>query len=157
VPALPFLLAACGGFLLAVLWMDLMFDVQVLRHRRSGAELPEPVLASIAAYYRRATTTARPMGHLIGAVMAVAIVSLLVELAVGPRWLAAASLALCGGPIGLALARVVPNAVRLGARTDDARGQTALARSICRDHLACLAGILAFLVLRLAAAAQGTG
>ncbi|MBP2452209.1 hypothetical protein JOF57_002122 [Mycolicibacterium lutetiense] len=31
--------------------MDLIFDVQVLPHRRS-AELPEPVLASIAGYYR---------------------------------------------------------------------------------------------------------
>ena len=56
----PLLLAACGGFLLAVLWMDLMFDVQVLRHRRD-AQLPEPVLASIAAYYGRVTTRARPM------------------------------------------------------------------------------------------------
>jgi hypothetical protein len=115
------------------------------------------VLASIATYYRRVTTTARPMGHLVGAVMAVTVVALLVELAVGPgsRWLAAASLALCGGPIGLAMARVYPNAVRLAARTDDPRAQTALARSICRDHLACLAGILAFLALRLAAAARG--
>ena len=39
-------LAACGGFLLAVLWMDLMFDVQVLPHRHLP-ELPEAVLASI--------------------------------------------------------------------------------------------------------------
>src|SRR5262249_22775929 len=42
-----------GGFLLAVLWMDLMFDVQVLRHRRDRGDLPEDVLASIAGYYRR--------------------------------------------------------------------------------------------------------
>jgi len=28
--------AACGGFLLAVLWMDLIFDDQVLRHRGAG-------------------------------------------------------------------------------------------------------------------------
>jgi hypothetical protein len=158
-PALPSLLAACGGFLLAVLWMDLMFDVQVLRHRRGGAELPEPVLASIAAYYRRVTTTARPMGHLVGAVMAVTVVGLLAEIAVGAGrpWIAEASLALCGGPILLAMARVYPNAVRLAACSDDARGQSALARSICRDHLACLAGILAFLILRLAAATRGMG
>ena len=62
------LLIACGGFLLAVLWMDLMFDVQVLRHRDSG-ELPEAVLASIAAYYRRVTTDAWPMNRAIGLVM----------------------------------------------------------------------------------------
>jgi len=51
--------AACAGFLLAVLWMDLIFDSQVLRHR--GADvLPEPVLDSISRYYHRATTTSRP-------------------------------------------------------------------------------------------------
>ena len=61
------LLTACSGFLLAVLWMDLIFDVQV--HRNKGAELPEPVLASIAAYYHRATTTSRPMSRLIVLVM----------------------------------------------------------------------------------------
>jgi hypothetical protein len=147
------ILAASGGFLLAVLWMDLMFDVQVLRHRRRGAELPEAVLASIAAYYRRVTTTARPMGHLVGVVMATTLVTASVSIAVGDggRWLALASLALCGGPIALAFARVYPNAVRLAARSDTAPEQSALARSICRDHLFCLAGILGFVVLQLSA------
>src|SRR5262245_10489273 len=149
------LLAACGGFLLAVLWMDLMFDVQVLGHRDRGGDLPEPVLASIAAYYRRVTTTARPMGHLVGAVMVAALVTLAVQIAVGraPRWPALASLLLCGGPILLARVRVVPNAVRLGARSDGASRQSALARSICRDHLICLAAILAFVVLQVSVAA----
>jgi hypothetical protein len=147
------ILAACGGFLLAVLWMDLMFDVQVLRHRRSGAELPEAVLASIAGYYRRVTTTARPMGHLVGVVMATTLVTALASIAAGggERWLAVASLLLCGGPIGLAFARVHPNAVRLAARSDTALRQSALARSICRDHLLCLAGILGFVALQLSA------
>ena len=45
---------AGAGFLLAVLWFDLMFDVQT---RRSAANvLPTEVLASISAYYRRVTT-----------------------------------------------------------------------------------------------------
>ena len=34
-----------AGFLLAVLWFDLMFDVQVRGH--DGAVLPDEVLASI--------------------------------------------------------------------------------------------------------------
>ena len=54
---------AGAGFLLAVLWFDLMFDVQALPHR--GHELPEHTLASIAGYYRRVTTTARPMNRLV--------------------------------------------------------------------------------------------
>lgn len=150
------LLAACGGFLLAVLWMDLIFDVQVLRHRDRAAELPDAVLASIATYYRRVTTTARPMGHLVGAVMAVALVASGVQLAFasGSRGFALAGLLLCGIPILLALLRVVPNAVRLATRSDTARVQTALARSICTDHLVCLAAILGFIVVQLCAAAR---
>ena len=148
------LLVACGGFLLAVLWMDLMFDVQVLRHRQRGGELSESVLASIAAYYRRVTTTARPMGHLVGAAMATTLVTLSVQLILGhgPRWLALASLLLCGPPILLAVLRVVPNAVRLGARSDSALKQSELARSICRDHLLCFSGILGFVALQLCSA-----
>ncbi len=128
------ILTTCGGFLLAVLWMDLMLDVQVLRHRHLGGELPESVLASIAAYYGRVTTAARPMSHLVAAVMATLVITLLVQLALGrgPSWLALLSLLLSGGPILLAMLRVVPNAVRLGARTDSALRQSELARSIYR-------------------------
>ncbi len=50
------LLAAGGGVLTTVLWFDLMFDVQVFG--ATGKTLPEPVLASIAAYYRRVTMEA---------------------------------------------------------------------------------------------------
>jgi hypothetical protein len=147
------ILAACGGFLLAVLWMDLMFDVQVLRHRE-GAKLPEPVLASIAAYYHRVTISARPMGHLVGTVMAIALATLAVELAAGGRasWIPLTSLVVVVGPIALAALRVVPNAVRLAARSDSVEQQSALARAICRDHLVCLAGVLVFEALQLFAA-----
>ncbi|HEY8152770.1 MAG TPA: hypothetical protein VII72_01440 [Myxococcota bacterium] len=150
------ILAACGGFLLAVLWMDLMFDVQVLRSRRPDAELPEPVLASIAGYYRRVTTDASPMGHLVAVAMAITLITLAVQIAggQGPRWRAFASLLLSGAPILLAVGRVVPNAVRLGARKDPAARQSALARSICRDHLLCFAGVLGFVALQLSAAIQ---
>jgi hypothetical protein len=144
-------LAAGGGFLLAVIWMDLMFDVLSLRPRDERACLPEESLAQIAGYYRRVTTTAWPMNLLISVVMTAMVVTLVTQLVRGDRMLAGASLALCGVPIGLALTRVFPNAVRLGARTDDAAVQSSLARSICIDHLVCFGAILAFVVLRLAA------
>jgi len=60
--------AAGAGFLLAVLWFDLMFDVQALR--AGDAVLPEEVLASIAGYYRRVTRQAQRMNKLVAAVMA---------------------------------------------------------------------------------------
>jgi hypothetical protein len=150
------LLAAGGGFLLAVLWMDLLFDAQVLRHRGKEGALPEEVLASIAGYYRRVTTQARPMSHLVGLVMALTAGGATLELVRGarPRLLALASLVLCAGPAALAVLRVLPNAVRLGARSDPPEGQSALARAICRDHLLCLAAMALFLGLQLAAAAR---
>jgi hypothetical protein len=143
--------AAGAGFLLAVLWFDLMFDVQA---RRDEAELPEPVLASIAAYYARVTTASRPMNRLVAAVMLATLAAIVIEIADGddPRWVAWLSLALAMIAIGLARVRTVPNAVRLGRRVDATDGQTLLARSILRDHIACLAAILALLVLQLAAA-----
>ena len=136
--------------MLAVLWFDLMFDVQVLRHR--GAEVPDPVLASIGSYYRRVTTDARPMNRLVAVAMLVTLASIASELAFddGPRWPGWASLALVAAAVGLAARRTVPNAVRLGARRDPLAGQAALARSVCRDHLFCFAAVAATLALQLA-------
>lgn len=136
--------AACAGFLLAVSWMDLIFDSQVLPHR-SAPQVPDPVLASIAGYYGRATTTKMNL------VIAVVMVVLLVVL--GVRWCAEPALsllipsALAAAPIVLAAVHTVPAARRLGSRVDDGVRQTRLARAVCRDHLLCLASMSAFLVL----------
>ena len=145
------ILAACGGFLLAVLWFDLMFDVQVLGH--AGGVLPEDVLASIAAYYRRVTTDAFPLNRLVGLVMLVTIAGSAYALARAraARWQAGLALMLCAAPVALAAARVFPNAVRLGTRVDSLTRQSELARAICHDHLACLAAVAAFVALQLMA------
>jgi len=141
--------SAGAGFLLAVLWFDLMFDVQVLRHR--NGDLPEPALASIAAYYRRVTTAARPMNRLVAAVMVGTIAAIVLELTSGDvaAWVAWASLALAGGAVLLAGLRTVPQAVRLGARTDTVERQSRLARSICFEHLGVLAALATLLVVQL--------
>jgi hypothetical protein len=143
--------AAGAGFLLAVLWFDLMFDVQALRHPEG--DLPEPVLASISTYYARVTTAARPMNRLIGAVMLATVVAIVAQIAEGdaPAWVGWTSLALAGGAIGLAAARTVPGAVRLGARADPVAIQSRLARSILREHAICLTAIAALLAVQLAA------
>jgi hypothetical protein len=148
-------LTACGGFLLAVLWMDLIFDSQILAHRHCNEQLPEPVLASIAGYYHRATTLSRPMSALIVVVMLTLLAALAFRAARGddPGWLLVVAAALAGVPILLALIRTVPNAVRLGKREDGPVVQTRLARSILTDHVLCFALMLGFLVLWLAEAA----
>jgi hypothetical protein len=128
--------------------MDLIFDGQVLR-RRGPDDLPEPVLASIAGYYHRATTTSRPMSHLIAIVMVILLGALSFRAVAGdkPGWLLIASAVLVGAPILLALIHTLPSAVRLGNRVGGPAEQSRLARSICRDHLLCLACMTGFLVL----------
>jgi hypothetical protein len=142
---------AGGGFLLAVLWFDLMFDVQVLGH--DEPELPESSLGSIAAYYARVTTAARPMNRPIATVMVATIAAVVAEIANGDvpavAWV---SLALAVVPVALVAARTVPNAVRLGTRHDALEHQSALARSIFREHLFCFVSIAALITLQLAAA-----
>ena len=144
------ILAACGGFLLAVLWMDLMFDVQA-RRIGSGTGRGEDVLGSIARYYRRVTTDAFPMNRLIGTVMALTVVGSIYQAIRAPEgcWLLALSPLLCGAPIGLAAFRVVPNAVRLGARATSIESQTDLARAIFRDHVVCFLAIGVFVATQL--------
>lgn len=140
-----------AGFLLAVLWFDLMFDVQVLPHRHEP-QVSEPTLASIAAYYRRVTTTASPMGRVVALAMHGLSIGLVVQ-AVGdgtPGWVSAASLLGAAIAIGLAVARVFRDARRLGARADEPAVQSALARRICRDHLACLTAMTVVVVVQVA-------
>ncbi|HEY2774135.1 MAG TPA: hypothetical protein VGK20_08800 [Candidatus Binatia bacterium] len=142
-------LCAGGGFLVAVIWMDLMFDVLALGRGSSG-EVSQDSLAKIETYYRRVTTDAAPMNLLISAVMTSIVGVLAVELFGGSgRSIAAGSLLLCGVPIGLALGRVFPNAVRLGAAADPPAVRASLARSIAIDHLVCLSAMFAFVALRM--------
>ena len=68
-PAMEVVTAAGAGFLLAVLWFDLMFDVQV-RHD----PVDPAAVRSIAGYYRRVTTDARPMNRLVALAMLVTLV-----------------------------------------------------------------------------------
>jgi len=144
--------AAGAGFLLAVLWFDLMFDVQVRRDPVDPA-----AVRSIAAYYRRVTTDARPMNRLVALAMLTVLVSIGFQTAAvlagdTPGWsLLAAPLAL--GPIVLAGARTVPSAVRLGQTTADGAPELALARRILADHVLCFVGIAGVLVVQCVLAA----
>jgi hypothetical protein len=126
-----------------------MFDVQVVRHR--VGEVPEAVLDSIAGYYRRVTTEARPMNRLVALAMVVTIVAIATQIvrsegALFARWL---SLVLALVPITIAGTRTVPTAVRLGQRRDPVKVQSSLARAVYRQHRTCVFCIGALLVVQL--------
>ena len=110
--------AAGAAFLLAVLWFDLMFDVQTRKH--AGALLPTEVLASISAYYRRVTTEAYPMNRLVALVMLLTVAAIIGEIIAGvrPWWIGWVSLVLVGSGVFSTLRRTVPNAKRLGGAQD---------------------------------------
>ena len=143
--------AAGAGFLLAVLWFDLMFDVQTREH--TGDLLPGEVLASISAYYRRVTTEAYPMNRLVPLAMLLTLAAICAEIVQGenPWWIGWVSLALAGSGFVLAITRTVPNAVRLGRGDDSPEQQSTLARAIYRDHLSSFACMMAVLGLQLTA------
>jgi len=144
------LAAACAGFLIAVLWFDLMFDVQV--RRGHGDPVSPEALASVSAYYRRVTLEAAPMPRLIAAVMLVVLVAIVTEIVQGGGWSAWASLAAASTAIGLAILHTVPSAMRLGRGGDPPEMLAALARRILSDHLYSLAAMTLLLALQLTAA-----
>jgi hypothetical protein len=128
---------AGAGFLLAVLWFDLMFDVQ----GPSGVD-------STAAYYARVTTGAAPMNRLVMAMMVVTLAGIVAEIAGDDveRWAAWPSLLLAAAPIAVAGSKTVP-------RTDDAATRQAMAAAIRREHVACFVSIAALVALQLASVA----
>lgn len=127
-----------------------MFDVQARRHPDHA--VPAAVRASIAAYYARVTTAARPMNRLIALTLLATICATVGELIRTelPAWRAGSALALTVAAIGLAGARTVRNAQRLGTQADDEAQQSKLARTILRDHVFCISCIAIALALQLA-------
>jgi hypothetical protein len=144
-------LVGSGGFLLAVLWFDLMFDVQVIGLPADG--LPEEVLASISAYYHRVTTTADPMGKVVGLTMLFTVVGAALQLRNRsvPPFLRYGALVASVLPVTLAVLWIVPDAVRLGTRVDPIPVQSRLAHSILRGHVVCFASILTFCIIQIRA------
>ena len=129
-----------------------MFDVQAGRDR--AHEVRPEARDSIAAYYARVTTAARPMNRLIALTMLTTIGAIVGELIRDelPAWRAWPALILTLGAVSLAAGRTVANAQRLGRQSDDVAQQSKLARSILGDHLACIGAIAIVLVLQLAPA-----
>lgn len=146
-------ITAAAGFLIAVLWFDLMFDVQ-LRAHRDPSEAAAAQLDSISAYYRRVTTTASPMSRLVALVMLALIAGLITQAIRGdaPAWVSVVSIAAAAIGIGLAGARTLPAAQRLGSRVDPLDVRHRAGRGILRDHLVCLAAMVTLLATQLVGA-----
>jgi hypothetical protein len=125
----------CAGFLLAVLWFDLMHDVA------SSTDLE-----TVRRYYRRVTTDAYPMNLLVFVVMLGLLATLVVEL-LGESvstWAAVMSLVFAVPPI--LVSRVT---VRMAKEVGTGRGGPHQAQLILRQHLFCLVSISAVVTVQL--------
>jgi hypothetical protein len=141
----PFVTAG-AGFLLAVLWFDLMHDVQLL----AGRVAVDEAVASIATYYGRVTTGARPMNRLIALVMLATLAAAVIQLVQddAPNAAAASTLLLLASAVGFAAFRTVGSAVRLGHRDEPFEAQVIRARGILRDHVLCFGLVLTAVVIQ---------
>ena len=136
----------CLGFCVAILYLDLVFDVSAVPYRKTKTALPAEVLTPITTYYRYVTRNP----WLLIFVMSVALTCIVTELVLGlaPRWVGIASLVLFGLTALLAVARVIPGATRLASGKDGAEQQTRVAHSMFAYHVVFLALVLALVALQ---------
>ena len=130
----------CIGFMLAVLYVDLMFDVSAVPYRRTNAPLPGGVVESIASYYRRITQNP----YVLMFVMLTATVCIVTEIVYDlvPRWVGYSSLVFMGTAMLAGVGRVIPAAQRLASGKDAEDMRTRLVHSLLPGHLVLLISIL---------------
>lgn len=141
-----FTLSFCLGFCIAILYIDLVFDVTAVPYRRSDAALPAKVLTPIATYYRYVTRNP----WLLIFVMSVAVACIVAQLRLRlvPAWVGYTSLAAFAVIALLAVARVIPRAQRLASGEESVEGQTRLAHGLLSYHLLFLVLVLALALLQ---------
>lgn len=130
----------CIGFMIAVLYIDLQFDISALSHRRTEGPLPADVLEPIASYYR--CITKNP--YLLMFVMATTLTCILAQIVYGlvPRWAGYASLCLMGLSMSIGTFKVIPTAQRLAAGKDTVDAQTRMIHGMLPFHIVLLINIL---------------
>jgi hypothetical protein len=130
----------CIGFMIAVLYIDLVFDISALPYRRSRAVLPDDVLAPIASYYRYITRNP----YLLMFVMLTTTVSIVAEIMYDlvPPWVGYSSLFLIGFAMTAATVKVIPTAQRLASGKEAVDSQTRMVHSIFPYHIVLLVSIL---------------
>lgn len=129
----------CLGFMFAVLYMDMVFDVSALGHRTSGKRLPPEVLEPIAMYYRYITRNP----YLLIAILFTALGSIIMEItyALVPPWAGYASLVLILLTMVTGVLRIIPQAQRLAAGGDTLDEQTRLVHGLLPFHAVMMVNV----------------
>lgn len=139
----------CFGFFIAVLYIDLVFDISALPYRKSKSELPPEVVTPIVSYYRLITKDP----WLLMSFFFVATGCLLAEIkySLVPSRIGYASMMMLGLIMLLAVARVIPRAQRLASGKETAQKQAFYIHSLFPYHIILLILVLALTLLQFSA------
>lgn len=141
--------AAGAALLFAVVWWDMVFDSQVLKH--PAGKLPPEALATISSYYRRCTIDGAPTMYLPLVVMVLVLAAIVWELrtaAIAP-WVGWASLALAVVAVIDVAFIAVPRAQRIGRAGEPPEVLSGLARTVFKLHAVAAACWIVVIVLQL--------
>jgi hypothetical protein len=130
----------CIGFLIAVLYIDLVFDVSALPHPREHAALPSHVRDPIATYYRYVTRNP----YLLMVIMVTASACIVAEVVFNlvPRWAGYVSLLQIALSVSTAVFKVIPAARRLAIGGETPESQTRIIVMVLRYHILLLMIVL---------------
>ena len=130
----------CIGFMIAVLYIDLQFDILALPHRRASGPVPAGVLGQIATYY--GVITKNP--YLLMFVMMTTLICIIAEVVYDlvPRWAGYSSLLLIVLAMVVGVVKVIPTAQRLAADKDAAAERTRMVHGMFPAHILLLVTIL---------------
>jgi hypothetical protein len=142
----------CIGFMIAVLYIDLVFDFSGLPHRRSGRPLAPAILDPIATYYRYITRNPYLLMFIMATAAACIVGQIFFELV--PRWIGHASLLVIVLNTLIAALKVIPAAQRLASGRDNAELQSQIVHSLLPYHVVLLIAVLLLMVMQLIAAAK---
>lgn len=136
----------CLGFMMAVLYIDLMFDVSAAPYRKTNEALPKAVLDPITHYYGRITQNP----YVLMFVMLTTTLCIGSEILYNsaPRWASYSSLFLMGLSMITGTLKVIPTAQRLGAGTDPEDVRTRMVHSMLPFHLILMVNIIALTAIQ---------
>ena len=142
------ILFICVGFVIAIGWINLKFDLLAVPYRGKPGPLPEEVLSPIALFHRYLKSALQ-----LGAAIVLILLILIIEVVLGsvPGWVAWISLVLFGAGMAVPVT-IIRSARQLGARVDSLEKQTGLAHGLFPGHLFAFVMILVVGMLQLYAA-----
>ena len=140
------------GFMIAILYIDLQFDLLGVPYRTSGKQVPAGVLGQVATYY--SVITKNP--YLLMFVMMTTLACIVAQIIYGlvPTWAGYTSLVLMLAAMGGGVVKVIPTAQRLATDKDSMEERSRMVKGMFPSHVFLLLCILTLAAVQFYATGQ---